>query len=111
MESDVQSVGKSSLYRSNKKIAPEFSNYEYKYADNSMLYIFSDGYIDQFDSTGTKKFNLDKLREQFNSIHSKELANQKSTLIDTFNNWKGDYKQIDDVMIAISLASEPEFVK
>ena len=64
-----------------------------------MLYIFSDGYIDQFDSTGKKKFNLNKLREQFKYIYDKDMSRQKAILIDVFNSWKGGHKQIDDVMI------------
>jgi len=64
-----------------------------------MLYLFSDGYADQFGGTKGKKLKIKALKEEFNKIKSKTTTEQKQHLNDLFSNWKGDLEQVDDVLI------------
>ncbi len=64
-----------------------------------MLYMFSDGYQDQFGGAENRKFMIRRLKEVFASIHHQPLKAQREHLYATFLEWKGGYQQIDDVLI------------
>lgn len=64
-----------------------------------MLYICSDGFADQFGGADGKKFMTKKLKEKFTEMSSYPINHQKSSLDKEFNNWKGDAKQVDDVLV------------
>lgn len=63
------------------------------------IYLFTDGYPDQFGGDKEKKYKHKQLKENLLKIHSKELMNQKEILTSNFNNWKGDLEQLDDVLM------------
>lgn len=64
-----------------------------------MLYLCSDGFADQFGGEDGKKFMSKKLKEKFIEISSYPINHQKSSLEKEFNNWKGNHKQVDDVLV------------
>ncbi|PLX01233.1 MAG: pas/pac sensor protein, partial [Marinilabiliales bacterium] len=64
-----------------------------------VLYLMSDGYQDQFGGPNNKKFMIKKLRELLYLIHKQEMKEQLTTLDEAFSEWKGDYKQIDDILL------------
>ena len=64
-----------------------------------VIYLFSDGYQDQFGGSNDKKFKIANLKKLFLSIHSKPMPEQKKILEDTLSNWMGETEQIDDVLI------------
>ncbi len=66
---------------------------------NDCIYIFSDGYADQFGGPKLKKFMQKQLQELLISIYMKDLDEQKQILDETFLNWKGESNQIDDVLL------------
>ena len=63
------------------------------------IYIFSDGYVDQFGGEKEKKFKAKSFRELLLSIQEKPMEDQKRIIDETFEAWKGDLEQIDDVCI------------
>lgn len=63
------------------------------------LYIFSDGYPDQFGGEHGKKFMKKQLKEILLKIHQKSMNEQKEQLKNVFNDWKGDEFQIDDILL------------
>jgi len=63
------------------------------------LYAFSDGYADQFGGPKGKKFMYGKLKKLLLEIHQEEMDDQKEILKQTFQDWKGDEAQVDDVII------------
>jgi serine phosphatase RsbU (regulator of sigma subunit)/Tfp pilus assembly protein PilF len=63
------------------------------------LYIFSDGYGDQFGGPKGKKFKTAQLKQLILSIQDKTMPEQKTILERTFQEWKSTYEQIDDVCI------------
>ena len=64
-----------------------------------VLYLFSDGYADQFGGEHGKKFKLNKLRSEFQANHKKPINQQWGLFYKTFKEWKGDLEQVDDVLI------------
>jgi serine phosphatase RsbU (regulator of sigma subunit)/Tfp pilus assembly protein PilF len=63
------------------------------------IYIFSDGYVDQFGGEKGKKFKSNAFRELLLSVQDESMEEQKSILDVTFENWRGDLEQIDDVCV------------
>ncbi len=66
---------------------------------DDIIYMFSDGYADQFGGPRAKKFKYTQLKEVLVSIHSLPLEEQKIRLEKAFLDWKGDNQQIDDVLV------------
>ena len=70
------------------------------------IYLFSDGYADQFGGPDRKKFKYKALKEMLEQIHGEPMHRQKTILNERFFSWKGDGEQIDDVvMIGIRIRS------
>ena len=64
-----------------------------------MLYIYSDGFADQFGGEKGKKYMVNKFRSFLASISSYDVKEQKQKLEEEFENWKGSHDQIDDVCV------------
>ncbi len=76
-----------------------FTCHDIRLKKNDLIYLFSDGYADQFGGPEEKKFKSGNLKELLLSIHEKQLSQQKEILDRTIEEWKGDLQQIDDIMI------------
>ena len=63
------------------------------------FYVFSDGFADQFGGPKNKKFKYKPLKRLLLSTQDKTMSEQKEILLDAFIEWKGDYFQVDDVLI------------
>jgi serine phosphatase RsbU (regulator of sigma subunit) len=63
------------------------------------VYIFSDGYPDQFGGPQSKKFMSKRFRELILEITGKTMGIQYKKLDEAFENWKGAIEQIDDVVV------------
>jgi ligand-binding sensor domain-containing protein/serine phosphatase RsbU (regulator of sigma subunit) len=79
--------------------ARTFTNHELPLRPGDVIYIFTDGYADQFGGPAGKKFKYKQLRELLISIHRKDMHEQAEILKDTFDKWKGDLEQVDDVCL------------
>lgn len=66
---------------------------------NDTIYIFTDGYADQFGGELGKKLMTKKLKEILLSIKHLNLKDQKNYLKDYFQKWKGNNEQVDDVLM------------
>ncbi len=67
--------------------------------DQSTVYLFTDGFQDQFGGTKNKKFTFRRLLELFESNIRLPLKEQKPMIQDEFNYWKQQFEQTDDVTI------------
>lgn len=76
-----------------------FTQKETRLEKNDILYIFSDGFADQFGGKKGKKFKYAALKELLISISQKTMHEQKLILEDTFEKWRGSLEQIDDVCV------------
>ena len=64
-----------------------------------MLYLFTDGYADQFGGPAGKKFKYKPFMEMIAQNSTKPVEEQKNILDKTFNDWKGNLEQTDDVCV------------
>jgi len=76
-----------------------FTSQRIELQNNDLIYIFSDGYKDQFGGELGKKFKSSALQKLILSIREKSMEEQGNILEQTFENWKGDFEQIDDVCV------------
>ena len=76
-----------------------FTNHEIDIQKNDTFYIFSDGYSDQFGGPDGRKFKTKEFKKLLLSIHKKPLIEQKEILNKKIDNWKGDYDQLDDIIV------------
>jgi serine phosphatase RsbU (regulator of sigma subunit) len=63
------------------------------------LYIFSDGYADQFGGEKGKKLKTANFKKLLLSIQKENMTNQKQLINEAFENWKGNLEQLDDVCV------------
>jgi len=78
---------------------PEFTNHVIPMNKNATLYMFSDGFPDQFGGPKNKKFYTGKLKELFIKNQQLSATDQYDVLNKTFTEWKGENKQLDDVLV------------
>ena len=64
-----------------------------------MIYLFSDGFADQFGGEKGKKMGYKKFKEKLLSLKDVSLNNQKTELTNTFESWMGNLEQLDDVCL------------
>jgi len=76
-----------------------FTKYKVKLKKDDMLYIYSDGYQDQFGGEKGKKYMAAKFKKQLLRISSKDEKEQLILLSKEFSTWIQDYEQIDDVCV------------
>lgn len=89
---DKQPVG----YYSNMK---PFTQKEIIARKGDVLYMFTDGYADQFGGRKGKKFMSKQLKKTLVFISERSLQEQKQELDNTFTRWKGDLEQVDDLTV------------
>lgn len=63
------------------------------------VYLFSDGYADQFGGPKSKKFMYKKFKELLASVQEQSMDEQKNKLHKTITDWRGNLDQIDDICI------------
>ncbi|MFB6257919.1 MAG: 7TM diverse intracellular signaling domain-containing protein [Flavobacteriales bacterium] len=63
------------------------------------IYLFSDGYPDQFGGPKGKKFKYKTFKDLLCRIHDESMGEQKRILDEAFDSWKGEHEQVDDVMV------------
>lgn len=83
----------------NGEIMEPFKLFNITYKKGDMLYLFTDGYADQFGGPQGKKFKYRQLGELLTEISSLPLQQQKTRVEQRFFDWKGDLEQVDDVCI------------
>ena len=64
-----------------------------------MLYLFTDGYLDQFGGTKEKKFLMKGFKDLLLKNFHLPMSEQKNALEKTFHSWKGTYTQTDDILV------------
>ena len=77
----------------------KFTNHKIKLEKGDTTYIFSDGFADQFGGEQGKKFMIRNLKKLLIDIQDLSMEEQKSRLEETFETWRGNEEQIDDVIV------------
>jgi serine phosphatase RsbU (regulator of sigma subunit) len=83
------------MYREMKN----FNKIKINIEKGDQIYLFSDGYIDQFGGENRKKFRKKPFKELIFANSNKPMRIQKEILIESMNNWQGSSEQIDDITV------------
>jgi serine phosphatase RsbU (regulator of sigma subunit) len=76
-----------------------FTAQDIQLTENTCMYLFTDGYADQFGGERNKKLGSKKLKELLSEISAKDTQEQRTFLKQYFEEWKGTGEQMDDVTI------------
>jgi serine phosphatase RsbU (regulator of sigma subunit) len=77
----------------------EFNLYTIDHQHGDRIYLYTDGYADQFGGPKGKKFKYKQLEELLLNIHQLPMTVQKEKLAQNFETWRGELEQIDDVLV------------
>lgn len=87
-----QPIGKVDNYK-------PFTTHVLHLAKGDSLFLFSDGYADQFGGPKGKKFKYKQFQELLVSGNAKPIAETEAMISKVFDDWKGELEQVDDVCI------------
>ncbi len=76
-----------------------FTNHEIQLEKNDCIYMFSDGYADQFGGPKGKKFKYKNLISLLENNSDNSTEHQHKNISENFDNWKGQLEQLDDVLL------------
>ncbi len=76
-----------------------FTDHRIQLEAGDMVYIFSDGYADQFGGEKGKKFLYRRFRELLVQICAHPMEEQREKLQAAFNDWRGAHEQVDDILV------------
>jgi serine phosphatase RsbU (regulator of sigma subunit) len=77
----------------------EFAKHEINLQKNDTVYLFSDGFADQFGIRNNKKLKTKKFKEEVIVNQFKSMEDQKKHLDSFIENWKGNVEQTDDILV------------
>lgn len=92
IKADKQPIGYS------EKVSP-FTNHNISLKKGDSLYLFSDGYADQFGGEKGKKYKYSNFKKVLSQTNSMSPEDQKNALLESFRNWQGNLEQLDDVCV------------
>ena len=82
-----------------RKPEPDFVNYSINYASGDKFFFFSDGLPDQIGSDDGRKYQSQRIRDLILENHDNSMGQFAKLFARDFNTWKGNFKQIDDVLL------------
>lgn len=83
----------------NTKQEINFTVKEINLNEGDTLYLFSDGFVDQFGGKNKKKFKYKRFRQMLFESSKLSPKTQHNYIQDCFTTWKGDFRQIDDILL------------
>ncbi len=76
-----------------------FDMTEIQLSVGDIIYMFTDGYADQFGGPSGKKFKMNRLQSILDDIHARDMDEQLRVIKENFDLWKGALNQVDDVLM------------
>lgn len=76
-----------------------FTNHELTLEAGDTIYVFTDGFADQFGGPKGKKFKYKALQELLLSMQKNTMAEQYAALDQTLREWRGELEQVDDILV------------
>jgi serine phosphatase RsbU (regulator of sigma subunit) len=80
-------------------VADNYTHHEFQLESGNSIYLFSDGYADQFGGEKGKKFKYGPFKELLLSIQDKPMFDQMLVLEETIEKWQGNLPQVDDILV------------
>jgi serine phosphatase RsbU (regulator of sigma subunit) len=87
------------IWNTNSPIEVAFQNHEIPFEKNMSIYLFSDGYIDQYHQDGKHRYGSQRFKKLLTDSAALTLKEQKDLLIKEHETWRGGIKQLDDVLV------------
>jgi serine phosphatase RsbU (regulator of sigma subunit) len=76
-----------------------FQSQQFACTKGDLLYLFSDGYADQFGGEFGKKLMRKKFKETILSAAALPIAEQRKFLQNYLDQWRGPLEQVDDILV------------
>jgi serine phosphatase RsbU (regulator of sigma subunit) len=76
-----------------------FNTREYDLSKGDLVYMFSDGYADQFGGPNKRKMKVLGLNKLLDKVSQLEISQQGKEVESFFESWKGNVSQMDDVLL------------
>jgi serine phosphatase RsbU (regulator of sigma subunit) len=92
VKADKQPVGRYDVMK-------PFVTHEIQVNKGDVIYLFSDGFVDQFGGDNDKKYKAKRFKDLLLSIQDNDMKQQKELITSAFCNWKGDNEQTDDICV------------
>ena len=83
----------------NNEVITHFSGSKMKFQAGDIIYMFSNGFADQFGGPENKRFRTTRLKNLLVNVHDLAMNEQQKQIIEAFEKWKGNSEQIDDVLL------------
>lgn len=80
-------------------VVDDYTNHTIQLQKGDAVYLFSDGFADQFGGAKGKKYKYNQLKQLLISIQTLPIDEQKNNIERAFEDWKGNLEQIDDVLL------------
>ena len=80
-------------------VEKRFTNHQIELVEGDMYYIFSDGFVSQFNSVTGKKYMTGRFKAFLLSISSLTAEEQKTCIEREYENWRGESAQVDDLLV------------
>lgn len=77
----------------------EYHQHEIQLEKGDLVYLFTDGIVDQFGGPNNKKFMYPRFRSLIEKIIDKPLSDQKKAIYKELNHWQGNNEQTDDMLL------------
>ncbi len=81
------------------ELGKPFTNHFLELEKEDRIYIFTDGYVDQFGGPKGKKFMYRRFRHMLLTVHKIPMKEQKEFLENTLESWMGENEQVDDIQV------------
>jgi serine phosphatase RsbU (regulator of sigma subunit) len=76
-----------------------FTNHSIDVEEGDMLYVFSDGFIDQFGGPKGKRYMSKRFKDLLTSMAEEKVAVQSELLQKELTSWQGEEQQLDDILV------------
>jgi len=77
----------------------KFSEQKIKLEKGASIYLFSDGYMDQFGGDSSEKYNIQRFKDLLLSLQKTPMKDQEKVFKNTLSDWKGNENQTDDILV------------
>ena len=91
---DKLSIGSYFEYQDKK-----YTNNKIELKKNDSIYLFSDGYVDQFGGPTGKKYKSNQLKQFLVQIQHLDMEDQRESLEKNIEAWRGNLEQVDDILM------------
>lgn len=77
----------------------KFKQHQIQLLPNDRVYMYTDGYADQFGGPDNKKYLTKRFKEMLTDISHLSFEKQREILEKNFNDWRQDHEQVDDILV------------